>query len=234
MKFLIAVFFPASSFINFRDLCQNPRLLHPPRLLFWPKLSSLPVYSTLPFYLKLESSPNDWCDVHNIQDSLHVHELRLGSRMNSTCWREAWSFLGENVSFFRCPWRFHWRNTFHTIAGVQLRGQIKDNNFSRSQFSFLSKPRFLFSATGLILPRYFSITINRSIVTGFVIKNICIPHIKMKGFAAVFNHRSSEFPILLLLKWHVCLLFLKSLSRVARGTSACVAKPTSSASCSWW
>ena len=182
MKFLIAVFFPASSFINFRDLCQNPRLLHPPRLLFWPKLSSLPVYSTLPFYLKLESSPIDWCDVHNIQDSLHVHELRLGSRMNSTCWREAWSFLGENVSSFRCPWRFHWRNTFHTIAGVQLRGQIKDNNFSRSQFSFLSKPRFLFSATGLILPRYFSITINRSIVTGFVIKNICIPHIKMKGF----------------------------------------------------
>ena len=170
MKFLIAVFFPASSFINFRDLCQNPRLLHPPRLLFWPKLSSLPVYSTLLFYLKLESSPNDWCDVHNIQDSLHVHELRLDSHMNSACWREAWSFLGENVSSFRCPWRFHWRNTFHTIAGVQLLGQIKDNNFSRSQFSFLSKPRFLFSATGLILPRYFSITIKRSIVTGFVIK----------------------------------------------------------------
>ena len=49
MKFLIAVFLPASPFINFGDFCQ------PPRLLFWPKFTSLPVYSTLAYYLKLES-----------------------------------------------------------------------------------------------------------------------------------------------------------------------------------
>ena len=56
MKFLIVVFLPASPFINFGDLCQPPRLLHPPpRLLFWRKFASLPVYSALPFYLKLES-----------------------------------------------------------------------------------------------------------------------------------------------------------------------------------
>ena len=55
MKFLIAVFLPASPFINFGDFCQPPRLLHPPRLLFWPKFTSLPVYSTLAYYLKLES-----------------------------------------------------------------------------------------------------------------------------------------------------------------------------------
>ena len=63
MKFLFAVFLPASPFIptslfiNFRNqTCQPPRLLHPPRLLFWPKSASLPVYSALPFYLKLEST----------------------------------------------------------------------------------------------------------------------------------------------------------------------------------
>ena len=62
MKFLIAVFLPASPcipttspFINFENFCQPPRLLHPLLLLFWPKFVSLPVYSTLPFYLKLES-----------------------------------------------------------------------------------------------------------------------------------------------------------------------------------
>ena len=49
MKFLIAVFLPASPFINFGDFCQ------PPRLLFWPKFANLLVYSALPFYLKLES-----------------------------------------------------------------------------------------------------------------------------------------------------------------------------------
>ena len=48
MKFLIAVFFPASPFINFGDFCQPPSVLHPPRLLFWPKFASLPVYSALP------------------------------------------------------------------------------------------------------------------------------------------------------------------------------------------
>ena len=58
MKFLIAVFLPASPFINFADFCQPPRLLHPPCLLFWPKFASLPVYSALPFYLKLESRSN--------------------------------------------------------------------------------------------------------------------------------------------------------------------------------
>ena len=56
MKFLIAVFLPASPFINFGDICQPPHLLHAPRLLFWPKSASLPVYSALPFYLKLEST----------------------------------------------------------------------------------------------------------------------------------------------------------------------------------
>ena len=56
MKFLIAVFLPASPFINFGDICQPPHLLHTPRLLFWPKSASLPVYSALPFYLKLEST----------------------------------------------------------------------------------------------------------------------------------------------------------------------------------
>ena len=55
VKFLIAVFLPASPFINFEDFRQPPRLLHSPCLLFWPKFASLPVYSTLPFYLKLES-----------------------------------------------------------------------------------------------------------------------------------------------------------------------------------
>ena len=48
MKFLIAVFLPASPFINFGDFCQTARLL------FWLKFASLPVYSALLFYLKLE------------------------------------------------------------------------------------------------------------------------------------------------------------------------------------
>ena len=57
MKFLIAVFLPASPFINFGDICQPPHLLHPPRLLFWLKFASVPVYSAPPpFYLKLEST----------------------------------------------------------------------------------------------------------------------------------------------------------------------------------
>ena len=47
---------PTSSFINFGDICQTPRLLHPPRLLFWPKFASFPVYSALPFYLKPNGS----------------------------------------------------------------------------------------------------------------------------------------------------------------------------------
>ena len=55
MKFLIAVFLPASPFINFGDICQPPCFLHPPRLLFWLKFASLPVYSVLPCYLKLKS-----------------------------------------------------------------------------------------------------------------------------------------------------------------------------------
>ena len=61
IKFLIAVFLPASPFIptslfmNYQDFFQPPCLLHPPRLLFWPKFASLPVYSTLSFYLKLKS-----------------------------------------------------------------------------------------------------------------------------------------------------------------------------------
>ena len=48
MKFLIAVFLPASPFINFGDICQPPHLLHPPRLLFWLKFASVPVYSAPP------------------------------------------------------------------------------------------------------------------------------------------------------------------------------------------
>ena len=62
MKFLIAVYLPASPFfltspfINFGDFCQPSRLLHFPCLLFWQKFASLPVYSTLPFYLKLKST----------------------------------------------------------------------------------------------------------------------------------------------------------------------------------
>ena len=61
MKFLIAVFLPASPFlptspfIDFGDFCQPSRFLHLPGLLFWPKFASLPVYFSLPFYLKLES-----------------------------------------------------------------------------------------------------------------------------------------------------------------------------------
>ena len=61
MKFLIAVFLPASPFIrtcpfiNFGDFCQRPHLLHPPSLLFWPKFASLLVYFVLLFYLKLDS-----------------------------------------------------------------------------------------------------------------------------------------------------------------------------------
>ena len=56
MKFPIAVFLPASPFINFGDFCQPPSLLHPPHLLFWSNSASLTVYSALPFYLKLDSS----------------------------------------------------------------------------------------------------------------------------------------------------------------------------------
>ena len=54
MKFLIAVFLPASPFIptspfiNFGDFCQPPHLLHPPHLLFWLKFASLPFYSPSP------------------------------------------------------------------------------------------------------------------------------------------------------------------------------------------
>ena len=64
MKFLIAVYLPASPFfltspfINFGDFCQPSRLLQFPCLLFWPKFASLPVYSSLPFYLKLKSTVN--------------------------------------------------------------------------------------------------------------------------------------------------------------------------------
>ena len=60
MKFLMAVFLPASPFIptslfiNFGGFCQTLRLLHPPHLLFWPQFASLPIYSALPFYLKLK------------------------------------------------------------------------------------------------------------------------------------------------------------------------------------
>ena len=71
MKFLIAVFLPASPFIptslfiNFGDFRQPSHLLHPPHLLFWPTFTSLPVYSTLPFYLKLGSNGN-------IKESLEI------------------------------------------------------------------------------------------------------------------------------------------------------------------
>ena len=50
------MFLPTSSFIDFGDFCEHPRLLHLPRLLFWPKFASLPVYSVLRFYLKLENN----------------------------------------------------------------------------------------------------------------------------------------------------------------------------------
>ena len=61
MKFLIAVFLPASPFIaaspfiNFGDFRQPSRLLHRPRLLFWSKLASLRIYFAFPIYWKLES-----------------------------------------------------------------------------------------------------------------------------------------------------------------------------------
>ena len=54
MKFLMAVFLPASLFIptslfiNFGGFCQTPHLL------FWAQFASLPIYSAFPFYFKLE------------------------------------------------------------------------------------------------------------------------------------------------------------------------------------
>ena len=59
MKFLMAVFLPASLFIptslfiNFGGFCQTPRLLHPPHSLFSAQFASLPIYSAFPFYFKL-------------------------------------------------------------------------------------------------------------------------------------------------------------------------------------
>ena len=92
---------------------------------------------------------------YNPQDSLHEHELRLGyHKFNMLAWSilTLSSFLGENISSFCCPWCFHRRNTFQKMIGVEQIGQMQDNIFSISQFSFLSKPRIIFLQTGLILP----------------------------------------------------------------------------------
>ena len=62
MKFLIAVFLPASPFIptslfiTFGDFWEPPCLFHLPGILFWPKFASLPDCSAVPFYLKLDST----------------------------------------------------------------------------------------------------------------------------------------------------------------------------------
>ena len=70
MKFLIAVFLPASPFIpnspfiNFGDFCQPPRLLYPAVYYFG---QNLPV-SALPFYLILENIAAEKSDFLNCSD----------------------------------------------------------------------------------------------------------------------------------------------------------------------
>ena len=75
--------------------------------------------------------------------------------MNSTCWHEAYRlfkvFSEKTFHVFVVPDVFHWRNTFHTIVGVQQLGQIKDNSFSILQFSFLSKQSIIFLQTTVIV-----------------------------------------------------------------------------------
>ena len=95
MKFLIAVFLPASlfiptcPFINFGDFC------HPRRLLFLPKFSSLLLYSALPFYLKLDSRWMCWWDCWQ-SDKLSRIQIRLFpsvSHIDSHPFREWWRSL---------------------------------------------------------------------------------------------------------------------------------------------
>ena len=67
--------------------------------------------------------------------------------MNSTCWHEAYRlfkvFSEKIFHVFVVPDVFHWRNTFHTIVGVQQLGQIKDFYIT----VFLSiKTKYYFSA----------------------------------------------------------------------------------------
>ena len=92
MKFLIAVFLPASPYINFGDFWQ------PPRLIFWLKFASLPVYSALPFYLKLEN---------NIIDRFLTFKLLFLGKSTSAKLK----FFGSNSSiesFFCLSRNFVW------------------------------------------------------------------------------------------------------------------------------
>ena len=114
MKFLIAVFLPASlfiptsPFINFRDFCQ------PPRLLFWPKFASLPVYSALPFYLKLESIydfwsafefwTSKWCFIYHSKENL----IYLSNDI-------------ENIIFLTLP-KFSWAWPLRLTSDHQSKG----------------------------------------------------------------------------------------------------------------
>ena len=120
----------------------------------------------------------------------------------------AWSIYILIFSFFCWPSCFHWRNTFHTIVGVQQLGQIKNNNFSISQFSFLSKPRILFLQTGLILLReakgflsVFFFKIEQIYCNRFCNKKTSAAYISewlictFKLFDTFCHHGSSEFSL---------------------------------------
>ena len=150
MKFLIAVFLPASPFvapspfINFGDFCQPLRLLHPPLLLFWPKFASLPVYSALSFYLKLESSllvrsSHRRCSVRR----KHFLEISQNSQENSCArvsfWRKRllkkrlWHRCFP-VNFAKFPRTPFLQNTSGRLFLSKERREKINLNFMSSQF----------------------------------------------------------------------------------------------------
>ena len=100
-----------------------------------------------------QPSHNDWCNGKIYK--IHFIYMSNWVPMNSTCWHEAYRlfkvFSQKTFHVFVVPDVFHWRNTFHTIVGVQQLGQIKDNSFSILQFSFLSKQSIIFLQTAVIV-----------------------------------------------------------------------------------
>ena len=76
MKFLTALFLPASPFINFWDFCQSPRLFRPPLLLetreyLWLLISFWILNIKMMFYISFERKFNlsfQWYRKHHFSD----------------------------------------------------------------------------------------------------------------------------------------------------------------------
>ena len=174
-----------------------------------------------------QSRHNDWCN--GIIYWIHFMCMNYDwVFINSIYWHEPYRLLKVFlekifISSFCCPWRFHWRNTFHVIVGDQQLGQIKDNNFLYHSFPLYHNQEFFFYTLAWyflvkwrVFFRYFPIKINKSIVAGFVIK-ACTAHISeelictFKSFAAVCNHRSSEFSLRVIASVKMTYLFSVSI-----------------------